>query len=170
MRDEAEHQAEGAVLEFGARRCRDAEGVTDRRLRAAIALFALAGAAVAAYLVYTRYTHTQIACTTGGCETVLRSHYAKIGGVPIALFGAITYFIILCLQFVRSELAALAAAAISVAALVFALYLIVIQVAVLEALCQWCLTSDAVLVLLSACTVTRAVRLLRVTSAPSPAS
>ena len=144
--------------------------MSDRALRAAAAVLAFVGLGIASYLTYSHYADVVVACTTGGCETVLRSHYAKIGGVPIALFGAITYFVILCLQFVRSELAALAAAAISVAALVFALYLIVIQVAVLEALCQWCLTSDAILVLLSACTVTRAVRLLRVTSAPSLAS
>ena len=36
----------------------------DRRLRAAIGLLALAGAAVSAYLVYTRYTGTTIVCST----------------------------------------------------------------------------------------------------------
>ena len=56
--------------------------MTDGRLRAAIGLVALAGAAVAAYLVYARYTHTQIACTTGGCETVQHSKYARLAGVP----------------------------------------------------------------------------------------
>jgi hypothetical protein len=45
----------------------------DRRL-------ALAGAAVAAYLVYARYAGTQLACTTGGCETVQHSKYAKAAG------------------------------------------------------------------------------------------
>ena len=50
------------------RRCRDAAGVSDSKLRAAIAILALAGATVAAYLVYARYTGTRLACTTGGCR------------------------------------------------------------------------------------------------------
>jgi hypothetical protein len=44
--------------------------VTQRGLRAAIAVLALAGIAVTSYLVYARYTGTRLACTTGGCETV----------------------------------------------------------------------------------------------------
>ena len=55
--------------------------MTEGRLRAAIAILALAGAAVAAYLVYARYTGTRLACTTGGCETVQHSKYAKAAGI-----------------------------------------------------------------------------------------
>jgi len=101
----------GAALAFGVRRSRGAEGVTDRRLRAAIALLALAGAAVAAYLVYARYTHTQIACTTGGCETVQHSKYAKAAGIPVAVLGLAAYLTILSTTLSsRVEAAAIAAA------------------------------------------------------------
>jgi hypothetical protein len=46
--------------------------MSERTLRAV-----LAGAAVAAQLVYARYTGTRLACTTGGCETVQHSKYAR---------------------------------------------------------------------------------------------
>ncbi len=55
--------------------------MTDRKLCAVIAALALAGAAVAAYLVYARYSGTRLACTTGGCETVQHSKYAKAAGI-----------------------------------------------------------------------------------------
>ena len=159
MRDEAEHQAESAALGFGVRRCRDAEGVTDGRLRAAIALVALAGAAVAAYLVYARYTHTQIACTTGGCETVQHSKYARIGGVPVAVLGLAAYLAIFATALSARVEAAAIGAAIALGGLAFAIYLIVIQVAVIDAICQWCLASDAILAVLAVLTVERLRRL-----------
>ena len=64
--------------------------MTDGRLRTAIAALALAGAAVAAYLVYARYTGTRLACTTGGCEisdqfVQVRSRFASSKKfVPVA--------------------------------------------------------------------------------------
>jgi uncharacterized membrane protein len=133
--------------------------VRDRHLRAAIALVALAGAAAAAYLVYARYTHTQIACTTGGCETVQHSKYAKIAGVPVAVLGLAAYFAILATALSARVEAAALGAAIALGGLAFAIYLIVIQVAVIDAICQWCLASDAILAVLAVLTVERLRRL-----------
>ena len=122
MRDEAEHQAESAVLEFGARRCPDAEGVTDRRLRAAIAVCALAG-------------------------------------VPVALLGLAAYLAIFATALSSRVEAAAIGAAIAIAGLAFAIYLIVIQVAVIDAICQWCLASDAILAVLAVLSLERLRRL-----------
>jgi uncharacterized membrane protein len=123
--------------------------VTDRRLRAAIGLLVLAGAAVSAYLVYARYTGTQLACTTGGCEAVQHSKYAKAAGVPVAVLGLIAYFTVLATSLSARAEAAAIGAAIVLGGLAFGIYLIVIQVAVIEAICQWCLASDAILAVLA---------------------
>ena len=48
----------------------------------------------------------------------------------------------------RVEAAAIGAA-IVLAGLAFGIYLIVIQVAVIDAICQWCITSDAILAVLA---------------------
>ena len=48
----------------------------------------------------------------------------------------------------RVEAAAIGAA-IALAGLAFGVYLIVIQVAVIDAICQWCLASDAILAVLA---------------------
>jgi uncharacterized membrane protein len=129
--------------------------VSDRSLRAAIAVLALAGAAVAGYLVYTRYSGTQIACATGGCETVQDSKYAKAAGIPVAVLGLVAYLAVFATALsARIEAAALGAA-IVLAGLAFGIYLIVIQVAVIDAICQWCIVSDGILAVLAVATAER---------------
>jgi uncharacterized membrane protein len=141
--------------------------VTDRNLRAAIAALALAGAAVAGYLVYARYTGTRLACTTGGCETVQHSKYAKAAGTPVAVLGLAAYVaVFLTTLSARIEAAALGAA-IVLGGLAFGVYLIVIQVAVIDAICQWCLASDGILAVLA---VAAAERLRRAAAMPQGGS
>ena len=41
--------------------------MSDRTLRIAVAVLALAGAAIAGYLTYAKYADATIACSTGGC-------------------------------------------------------------------------------------------------------
>jgi uncharacterized membrane protein len=170
VRDEAEHKGDSEAVGLGARRCRDADGVTDSRLRAAIALLALAGAAVAAYLVYARYTGTRLACTTGGCETVQHSKYAKATGIPVAALGLGAYLAVAATALsARIEAAALGAA-IVLGGLAFSLYLIGIQVAVIDAICQWCLASDVIMAVLAIASAERLRRLVRGAGTPQRAS
>ena len=135
--------------------------MSERALRAGAAVLALAGAGVSSYLVYSHYAHVQVACTTGGCETVLTSKYSELAGVPVAVLGLVAYAALLVCALLAGELPALAGAAVSAGGLAFGVYLIVIQVAVLEALCQWCLTSDGLLFLLTLVCGWRFARVLR---------
>ena len=133
------------------------------KLRAAIAVLALAGAGVAAYLVYARYANVQLACSTGGCETVQHSKYAKLAGIPVAVLGLGAYAAIFVTALFRQVEAAAIGTAIAVGGLAFGVYLIVIQVAVIDAICQWCLASDAILFLLA---IACAERLRRAAAGP----
>ena len=141
--------------------------MSDRNLRAAIAALALAGAAVAAYLVYARYSGTRLACTTGGCETVQHSTYAKAAGIPVAVLGLAAYLAVFATALSARVEAVAIGAAIVLGGLAFGIYLIVVQVAVIDAICQWCLASDAILALLAIAT---AERLRRVVGRPQPES
>jgi uncharacterized membrane protein len=141
--------------------------VTQRGLRAAIAVLALAGIAVTSYLVYARYTGTRLACTTGGCETVQHSKYAKLLGVPVAVLGLVAYVVVFLTALSARVEAAASGAAIVLAGLAFAVYLIVIQVAVIDAICQWCLASDGILFMLA---LVCAERLRRATRQPQPSA
>jgi uncharacterized membrane protein len=164
VNDDAGHHGGSEAVGPGARRSRDAG---DRRLRTAIAVLALAGAAVAAYLVYARYTGTRLSCTTGGCETVQHSKYAKAAGIPVAALGLAGYLAVFATALSARVEAAAIGAAIVLGGLAFGIYLIVIQVAVIDAICQWCLASDVILAVLA---VLCAERLRRLAGRPHDAS
>lgn len=119
--------------------------MSERTLRIGIAAVAAGGAALAAYLLYARQTGTQLACTTGGCETVQSSRYAEIFGVPVAALGLVSYFWILATSFARSELARLAQAAVALAACAFSAYLVFVQLHLIGAVCELCLVSDTLI-------------------------
>jgi uncharacterized membrane protein len=140
--------------------------VTDSRLRVAILVLAAAGAGIAGYLLYERWTGGAPVCGTGGCEIVQHSKYSKIAGVPVALLGLIAYVAIFVTSFSRSELARAAGAAIALGGLVFAVYLIYVQAALIDAFCQWCLASDVLIALLALVT---SLRLLRTGPVEQPA-
>jgi uncharacterized membrane protein len=122
--------------------------VSERGLRLATAVLALGGLGIAAYLTYVHYAGAAIACSTGGCEKVQTSSYAELAGIPVAVIGLVGYFLILLTAFVAGELGAVAAVALTLGGFAFAVYLIYVQVALIEALCIWCLASDAVLAVL----------------------
>lgn len=117
--------------------------MNDSRLRLATVALALAGAAIAAYLSYTRVTDTSIMCPTSGCATVQRSSYSELAGVPVAYLGVVGYLAIACTAWRR-----LASTALVLAAVGFAGYLLYAQLVLIDAVCVWCLASDGVLALL----------------------
>jgi uncharacterized membrane protein len=121
--------------------------VSDRALRAGIAVVALAGTGVAGYLTYVHYRPAALICTSsGGCETVQESSYAELAGIPVALLGLLAWVAVLGLVAWDSELARTLAAALALAAAGFAVYLVALQAFVIDAWCVWCLVNDVVLV------------------------
>jgi len=129
--------------------------MSDRQLRLAVVALSTIGAGIAAYLTYAHVTGTQLACATGGCETVQHSRYSELAGVPVAALGVAGYVTLAATAAFRSDLVRAAGAACALAGFAFGAYLIYVQVAVIDALCQWCLTSDGVLTLLVPVTVLR---------------
>jgi uncharacterized membrane protein len=132
--------------------------VSDRRLRAAILVLSALGAGIAAYLTVTHLAHVRVACATGGCETVQTSRYAELAGVPVAALGLAAYVVLGASAAFRADLARAAAFAVALSGLAFAAYLLYVQAAVLDAYCQWCLASDAIMLLLVPATLLRVVR------------
>jgi uncharacterized membrane protein len=125
------------------------------RLRTAIAVASLVGVAIAAYLTYVHYAHTSPICTTGGCETVQKSKYAELGGVPVALLGLIAYVVLFATAFLRGLGPAFAGALIALAGVAFSGYLLWAQLGPIGAICQWCLGNDLTIAAVAALCVTR---------------
>jgi uncharacterized membrane protein len=125
------------------------------RLRAAIAVMTVVGAAIAAYLTYVHYAHTSPICTTGGCEKVQKSRYAELGGVPVALLGLITYVVLFALAFIRGVGAAFAGVLVALVGVAFSGYLLWAQLGPIGAICQWCLGNDVTILVVASLYVTR---------------
>ena len=120
--------------------------MSDRALRVGAGSVALAGVVLAGYVTWVHYDETALVCVAGGgCETVQRSDYATIAGVPVALLGLASYTVVLALVLWDSAYARLGAAAIAFVGLAFSIYLLVVQLAVIDAVCTWCLVSDVVI-------------------------
>ena len=111
----------------------------------AAAVVALVGLGDSIYLTAHHYTAEPVPCSLiEGCETVLTSAYAEFAGLPLALYGAVAYFV----AFSLATLAAFgdtrmwrhfAVQAFLMAA--FSGWLIYVQGALIGAFCQFCLLS-----------------------------
>ena len=120
--------------------------MSDRALRVAAGCVALAGMAVAGYLTWVHYDEAALVCVAGGgCETVQQSSYAELAGIPVALFGLFGYVAIFALVLWDTPNARLGAAALAVVGLAFSVYLIVLQLFVIDAVCVWCLANDVLI-------------------------
>ena len=119
--------------------------MSDRTLRVLAGLVTLVGIAVAGYLTWAHYGGNPVACPIGGgCETVQSSEYAELAGAPVAALGLGAYVVMLGLLAWDTVVARLAAAAIALTGLLFSLYLLVVQLFVIDAICIWCLANDVV--------------------------
>ena len=134
--------------------------MTDRPLRVAALILSLLGIGVAGYLTYVHYADISPICAggSGGCAKVQASDQSKLVGIPVALLGLLTYITLLVLNVPRGELFRTGAALVAIIGFGFSVYLTIESVTVIEATCQWCLASLAVMTLLAIVTTTRLVR------------
>ena len=117
--------------------------------RMAVAVFALAGALIAGYLMlYKLNVLGSIACGTGACETVQSSPWATFLAVPVPLWGVGGYLTILALavmglqpRWVESRALAALLLALVTYAFGFSMYLTAIEAFRLHAWCRWCVAS-----------------------------
>jgi len=122
-------------------------------LYAAVAIVSVVGLADATYLTVQALTGETLSC--GGspdCFRVLGSSYAKVGGIPVAMLGALAYFS----AFTFATFAAFGYArapkflALMVGMMFLStLWLLYVQAFLLHAYCRYCLLSAAITFLIA---------------------
>ena len=126
--------------------------------RMVIALFALGGIFLSAYLTLYHYGYVgSLACGTGGCEKVQGSNWAKFLGLPVALWG-VGYYASVFLVATAGTIAAFAEqrwpslllVALNGWGVLFSVYLTWAEVVQIQAICRYCVVSATVVVLLFA--------------------
>jgi uncharacterized membrane protein len=122
-------------------------------LYAGAAIVALAGLADATYLSVQAFTGETLSC--GGspdCFRVLGSSFSKVGGIPVALLGAVAYFSVFALAtFAAFGYARPRTLLIPIIGAMFlaTLWFLYVQAFVLHAYCRYCLFSAAITFLLA---------------------
>ena len=133
--------------------------VSERRLVVAIGVICVIGIGIAGYLTYTHYAGIKVLClSSGGCETVQSSTYAKLAGIPVALLGLIGYISILGSLFVRGDAGRAAGWGFALIGFGFSAYLTYRELFTIKAICQWCVSSAVLLTILTILTTVRMLR------------
>ena len=127
--------------------------------RTAALVIALIGLGIATYLTIVHYTGGSPVCAIAhGCETVQKSHYSKLFGVPVALLGGISYLALLATLIRDDETSRGAAALIAIVGFGFSAWLTSLELLEIHAICIWCVGSAICMTLLAILTVTRLLR------------
>jgi uncharacterized membrane protein len=123
--------------------------VSERHLRTAVGVLGLLGIGIAGYLTYLHYAGGSPYCIAGegGCEQVQKSEYAKLAGIPVAVLGLGAYAALLMTALRPGPVAAAAGAGIAVTGVAFSAWLLYAQLALIDAVCQWCVANDVVIAL-----------------------
>lgn len=132
--------------------------MSDRALRLTMAGFALVSVGISSYLLQAHYAGTSVVCSNSGCQTVAQSTYSEIFGVPVALVGLIGSLAILASLLRGDVLGRAAGVGLTTCGLAFAVYLLLVQLLVIDAVCEWCVANDVLLAVLAGLAVWRARR------------
>jgi uncharacterized membrane protein len=116
-----------------------------RRIHPGVVLASLdlVGLAIAGYLSLVELQGELPSCgPLKGCEEVARSQYARVGGIPVAVFGvalSVSLFL-LAIAWMRSDKVELLAAhyGLSLLGVVFEVYFTYVEVFIIGAVCVWC--------------------------------
>lgn len=119
-----------------------------------VAALALAGIFLAVYLLlYKLGMIGELSCSVGSCEKVNTSKWATFLGLPVAAWGVGWYVVMFVLALVSTwetyaESPAVSMLLLGVAGtgVIFSAYLTYLELFVIHAICQWCVVS-AILVL-----------------------
>jgi uncharacterized membrane protein len=130
--------------------------VTEQGRYRIIAVLAVLGLAISAYLAWTFSTGGPMLCVgTQGCETVRASRYSAILGVPLGIIGIAFYLALLAVALWKlverpssGDLPHLAVFGLAVSGAVFSAYLTYLELFVIGAVCSWCVSSAVVVAMI----------------------
>ncbi|MDE3074940.1 MAG: Vitamin K epoxide reductase [Chloroflexota bacterium] len=115
----------------------------------ALALLALAGFGISAYLTAVHYADAPLACSVTSlidCSAVTHSAYSVVSSssVPIAALGLVWFGVVggaaitAILSTTRQDLMVMVQAALALGGLLYVLYLVYVELVQLHRICEWC--------------------------------
>ncbi|HSN73499.1 MAG TPA: vitamin K epoxide reductase family protein [Anaerolineae bacterium] len=131
-----------------------------------VPLLAVLGLGVAGYMAYVEITHVAAVCgPVGECNAVQTSQYATVAGIPVAVLGLINFAAVGVLWLMQrsgagrwARPAALALLGLAVFGVLFSIYLTLLELFVIHAICMWCLSSALITTLIMLVVVAQLTR------------
>jgi uncharacterized membrane protein len=119
-------------------------------LRGIATFLATFGIGVATYITIADSGGGSPVCIAGGhgCQTVAESSYSHVLGANIAVFGIVGYVVLLACALLRGDLARMGGFLASLIGFGYSVYLTYLELFKIEAICQWCVASAALMTLL----------------------
>ncbi|GAB4540334.1 MAG: hypothetical protein Fur002_06910 [Anaerolineales bacterium] len=124
-------------------------------LRVALIALSILGLAVSVYMTIYKLSANDAMCLgSGDCSTVNNSPYADINGFPVAALGILGYAAIFSILMLEQRFALLRQNGdlilfgLALTGFIFTLWLIYVEVALIRALCPFCLVSQATMTLI----------------------
>lgn len=126
---------------------------------------AIVGTIDSVYLTIEKITNNQAMCLPGlgDCWTVSNSQYSQIYGIPVAALGMAAYGLILTLLFAEAkfpgnaEFIRLLIFGVTLTGTIYSIYLTYLEIAVIKAVCPFCVISAITMLVLFFCTLLRLV-------------
>ncbi len=132
--------------------------------RSSVVLVVL-GLLVSIYMTVYKLTDNDSMCVgSGDCKTVNASKYSEVNNIPVAVIGMIGYLAILAVHFFEKrnpffeQNGTLMIFGMALTGFLFTVWLIYVEVALLRALCPFCLTSQAAMTLIFMIAVIRLIK------------
>ena len=104
-----------------------------------IRIFSIIGLMISLYLIYAYDFSKNIVCVGSGCEIVANSSYSKFLNISLPYWGFLFYLSVIILTFIK-KLENLLLFILVIGA-VFSIYLTIVELFIIKAVCMWCLLS-----------------------------
>lgn len=137
----------------------------DKWLYRALVALAIVGLAVSIYMTAYKILNNDAMCLgSGDCSTVNASKYSEINNFPVAGIGVLGYLAILATLYFEKrnklfqENGTLMVFGMALTGFLFTVWLIYVEVALLKAICPFCLTSQAAMTAIFIIAVARLIK------------
>jgi uncharacterized membrane protein len=127
--------------------------------------FVILGLLVSIYMTIYKVTNNDGMCLgSGDCSTVNASKYSEVNGIPVGVFGMIGYAAILAVHFFENrnrffkQNGILMIFGMALTGFLFTVWLVYVEIALLKALCPFCVTSQISMTIIFIIAVTRLIR------------
>ncbi len=137
----------------------------DKKLSNILIVLVSLGLLVSIYMTIYKYSGNDSMCIgSGGCHQVTNSRYAVVNGIPVPVIGVGGYGALVAVLFLErrreffKQNGVMVFFGLALTGFLFTVYLIYVEIAMIKALCPFCVTSQVVMTLIFILSVVRLIQ------------